>query len=265
MPEEDPNHKEYKPYNTRLHSKDFVLRFEESKDALSEQNVKKLKQSIKKKKKKKENKSKKKSKAGDKRGQRHNHAQCSECGEWYSEKIITIHESQCRLLREGLETDINNEGDSTLNEPLHLSRKNRINVKCPNQGSDQVFSKSKETSPPQNSNVPAEDNYRFYENAWMAFEETAFSRGRVGVSEIPFPPAQSNELSNLGLPPEVSIQEKKVRIREMLIRWHPDHFMQKFKSVLRLEDISEIESRLNEVVRLISALKATYSNTTGIS
>jgi len=247
---EPVNCKENEPYNTRLHSKDFDLRFDKSTHALIKQSSVNVKQ-VKRSRKKKENREKKKA-AKNKR--ECEHAQCGDCGEWYSNKIFSMHASQCRLLQEGLAIDINQKrtGESVQDAPLCFSRKIRVDVKCMNKEKEEGGSGDEVDG----SSQSVDDAYQLHEKAWTMFEETASSEVHICIADIPFPPIHL-DFNMLGLTNAASVQMKKARIREMLIKWHPDHFMQRFRSVIRVGDIPMVESMLNEVVRIISALKST--------
>ena len=245
-------------FNTRLHQKDFDLRFDESRDALSKQHLphKPFNRS-RKERKKKQNQSKKKmlSKKQTKKSGCEN-TQCSECGEWYSNKIIAIHASQCRLLKEGFAMDIGNQNEFGFflqNEPAHFSRKSRIHIKCAKQKNRNDATEDTTLKNCRGTTNGKHSAYRLHQ----AFEaKCALSGATFVLSEIPLFQVDSTDFTSLGLTEDAPVKEKKARIREMLIRWHPDRFIQRFRTALRIEDIPMIELRLNEIIRILSTLKA---------
>ena len=49
-----------------------------------------------------------------------------------------------------------------------------------------------------------------------------------------------------------SLQENRARLRALLIRWHPDHFLQCFGTKLFPGNVPSIQSKLNATIRYLS-------------
>lgn len=186
--------------------------------------------------------------------------QCIECSEWYSNNAIDIHTSQCSFLRQGFAMDIGNRNDileSLQNGPTYFLGNARVDIKCTKCGERAEHDDGGTLSIDEGIN--AKKNQQQLES-WKMFEDKCTILGGetvLSLSDIPFPKVDSTDFVSLGLGRDVPIAEKKVKIREMLIRWHPDHFIQRFRTAFRTEDIPMIELRLNEIIRIVSALKKT--------
>lgn len=100
------------------------------------------------------------------------------------------------------------------------------------------------------------DRYKRYEVAWKKFSESG--KQSLGFSDVPFPveKAKMAELSRVILhnaPPS----EHKQLLRKEILRWHPDKFLQKYRSRLLASDHDRVLERVNE---LSQALHQLYSS-----
>ena len=266
-------------FDTNLHQKDFDLRFGGTKDLIGRQRL----EPIKPKAKKKQNQTQQlKSKVSShKQRQRQkdetkNSSQCNECGERYSIQDLAIHESQCRSLKAlkvDFATDIGNNGTCIRIDQVNGFKKNhriRICTKGDNRGntsnnqnraSHGRWIDKSTVIPDVNSKHDETDPYQHHQMCWKAFVNKCSQSTSVTFDEIPFLPLECSvaSYSIIGLSKDSTIEEKKASIREVLIRFHPDRFIQRFRSVLHTEDIPMIMKRLNEIVRVVSQLRANLS------
>lgn len=100
------------------------------------------------------------------------------------------------------------------------------------------------------------DRYKRYEISWKRFSESG--NQSLGYSDVPFPveKGKETELSRVILhnaPPS----EHKQLLRKEILRWHPDKFLQKYRSRLQGSDHDRILERVNE---LSQALHQLYSS-----
>ena len=100
------------------------------------------------------------------------------------------------------------------------------------------------------------DRYKRYEMSWKKFSESY--NLCLGYSDVPFPVEKGKEaeLATVILhnsPPS----EHKQLLRKEILRWHPDKFLQKYRSRLQGPDHDRILARVNE---LSQALHQLYSS-----
>ena len=224
-------------YNAMSHARDFDLAFNKSNRVLKKQRTPKPK---------------KEGAAPKKRLSEKKISQCQECFQFYHNKVFDVHANQCRLLRQGFATDMCNESRIQNNVPISICSA-RLFLHKERKGGKDV------TTTPQRSAQQGPFNQQ-YERAWKKFEDISLAQSEkrmIGVDDIPFLPILSSakDGSKSGAVSSSSVQEERARLRSLLVRWHPDHFLQRFGPRLSKCDIPIIKSRLNDTIRYLYSLK----------
>jgi hypothetical protein len=208
-------------FNAKLHSTDFDLRF--NKGNGTRKSSKPNKQE-----KEKDSRAKKKSSVN---------VQCQECGQFYNKKIFDRHSNQCPLLQQCFKKDIWNERIPNANiSPTRFV----------------IRSVAQKTTIPRRKQGLLEQEH---EIAWGQFEHTcSMPKALVRFEDIPFLPYQEGAIVG-AFSDDSSPKENRARLRALLIRWHPDHFLQRFGTKLFPGDVPSIQSKLNATIRFLSYLK----------
>lgn len=222
-------------FNAKLHSTDFDLRFNKG------DYTRNLSKPKKKKKEKEDSQAKKKSSVN---------VQCQECGQFYHKKVFDRHSNQCHLLQKAstiIITDISNE----IRIPNTNISPTRFVIRSVNIERNAVT-----TIPIRKQGLFEQE----HELAWGQFEHTcSIPRVLIRFEDIPFLPHQ--EVTTVGaFSDDSSPHENRARLRALLIRWHPDHFLQRFGTKLFPGDVPSIQSKLNATIRFLSYLKGSINN-----
>lgn len=206
-------------FNAKLHSTDFDLRFNKRNDTPRNKNKKEKIESE-----EKDSRAKKQSSVNE---------QCQECRQFYRKKVFDKHSTQCRLLQKGFATDIG----------CHERRIPKTKI---SQKRFVIHSIENERNAGKKMTIPTRKQGLFEQErelAWGQFEHTCSMMPRVLVrfEDIPF--LQEGALVEAS------------SIRALLIRWHPDHFLQRFGTKLFPGDVPSIQMKLNATIRFLSSLK----------
>lgn len=100
------------------------------------------------------------------------------------------------------------------------------------------------------------DRYKRYETSWKKFSDSG--KLTFSYADVPFPveKGKETELSRVILHNAPSSEHKQL-LRKEILRWHPDKFLQKYRSRLQGPDHDRILARVNE---LSQALHQLYSS-----
>ena len=93
------------------------------------------------------------------------------------------------------------------------------------------------------------------ETDWATFEQTAASGQsaglRIRLTEIPFPAAATSLVDD-----SWGMETRRKQLRKLMLRWHPDKWVQRFGSVLHEEDKEAIMERVTETATRINSLRS---------
>eukprot|EP00241_Pyramimonas_parkeae_P023169 CAMPEP_0114282754 /NCGR_PEP_ID=MMETSP0059-20121206/3727_1 /TAXON_ID=36894 /ORGANISM="Pyramimonas parkeae, Strain CCMP726" /LENGTH=283 /DNA_ID=CAMNT_0001403417 /DNA_START=96 /DNA_END=947 /DNA_ORIENTATION=- len=101
-----------------------------------------------------------------------------------------------------------------------------------------------------------------HDKKWFAFEKKAAETPLIQESDIPFIDVELLSKGNLhrwfG---NVLLDDRKVLTRRLMLRWHPDRFMQKFGHKLSAESLTETSEVgiLAQVTKISQTLNHTYN------
>lgn len=110
-----------------------------------------------------------------------------------------------------------------------------------------------------------------YEEKWREFEEKVKDdsfgpQPRIRLGDIPFPDIEEDEKSHRTLAgfdvlaEDMTIEEKKLTLRGLFLRWHPDKFAQRYGQLFHPAEKEGIMGMVTRITQQIAKIKDTLNS-----